>query len=201
MSTLKARWDAMPRALRWATAGLGAVVFYFGVAEPVLDATAKVRSRADAKAAMLAQYESNRQTLEAADKTVALGVSRLGNIEMPVESETRAVEFNRVIDGILSKHDLSDRSSTSRTVPLGNKSSLTSVIDSAYQVDRLVTDLQLVAEPEAIAEIIADFEEHPIVTTISRVQLRKAEGRDVGRAVRATLSVETWVLVKKGRKQ
>ena len=150
---------------------------------------------------MLAQYEANRQTLEAADKTVALGVSRLGNVEMPVVSETRAVEFNRVIDSILSKHDLSERSSTSRTVPLGNKSGLSTVIDSAYQVERLVTDLQLVAEPEAIAEIIAEFEKHPIVTTLSRVQLRKAEGRDVGRNVRASISVETWVLTKKGRKQ
>jgi hypothetical protein len=165
----------------------------------VLDATSRVKARADAKAAILAQYQQNRQQMEAADKTVAIGVSRLGNIEMPVESETRAVEFNRVIDDILSRQDLADRSSTSRSVPLGNNSTLNMVVDSAFRVERLVTDLQLTGEPEAIAAIIADLERHPLVTTLSRVQMRKAEGRDTGRSLRASISVETWVLVKKAR--
>ncbi|MFZ4573163.1 MAG: hypothetical protein ACOYN0_02120 [Phycisphaerales bacterium] len=199
MSSLAARWSTFPRAIRWAVLAGAGIAFYFGVAEPVLDATALIKSRADAKAAVLAQYQQNRLQLESADKMVAVGVSRLGNIEMPVASETRAVEFNRVIDEILSRHDLADRSSTSRSVPLGNNAALNLVVDSADRVERLVTDLQIVAEPEAIAQIIADFERHPLVTTISRVQMRKAEGRDSGRSIRATLSVETWVLVKKAR--
>jgi hypothetical protein len=73
------------------------------------------------------------------------------------------------------------------------------VVDSAFRVERLVTDLQLTGEPEAIAAIIADLERHPLVTTLSRVQMRKAEGRDTGRSLRASISVETWVLVKKAR--
>ena len=199
MTSFATRWAGLPRAIRWAAMGAAGVAFYFGVAEPVLDATSRVKARADAKAAILAQYQQNRQQMEAADKTVAIGVSRLGNIEMPVESETRAVEFNRVIDDILSRQDLADRSSTSRSVPLGNNSTLNMVVDSAFRVERLVTDLQLTGEPEAIAAIIADLERHPLVTTLSRVQMRKAEGRDAGRALRASISVETWVLVKKAR--
>jgi len=132
--------------------------------DPLLESTAKVKARADAKAAMLDQYQQNRQALETADKTVALGVSRLGNIEMPVESESRAVEFNRMIDDVLSRQDLGDRSSTSRTVPLGNNSTLAGVIDASLKVDRLVTELQLTGQPEAIAQIIAELESNPLVT-------------------------------------
>lgn len=199
MNRLVERWKQQPRAMQWAIlAGLGLAAFY-GLIDPLLETTAKVKARADAKAAMLDQYQQNRQALETADKTVALGVSRLGNIEMPIESESRAVEFNRMIDDVLSRQDLGDRSSTSRTVPLGNNSALAGVIDASLKVDRLVTELQLTGQPEAIAQIIADLERNPLVTTISRVQMRKAEGRDSGRNIRASISVETWVLSKKGR--
>jgi len=199
MNRLIERWKQQPRAMQWAIlAALGLAAFY-GLVDPLLEATEKVKSRADAKAAMLDQYQQNRQALETADKTVALGVSRLGNIEMPIESESRAVDFNRMIDDVLSRQDLGDRSSTSRTVPLGNNSALAGVIDASLKVDRLVTELQLTGQPEAIAQIIADLERNPLVTTISRVQMRKAEGRDSGRNIRASISVETWVLSKKGR--
>jgi hypothetical protein len=199
MNRLIERWKQQPRSMQWAIlAALGLAAFY-GLVDPLLEATEKVKSRADAKAAMLDQYQQNRQALETADKTVALGVSRLGNIEMPIESESRAVDFNRMIDDVLSRQDLGDRSSTSRTVPLGNNSALAGVIDASLKVDRLVTELQLTGQPEAIAQIIADLERNPLVTTISRVQMRKAEGRDSGRNIRASISVETWVLSKKGR--
>jgi hypothetical protein len=186
--------------MRWALCAVLALAFYFGVVEGALDAANALRVRADAKAALLAQYEQNRVTLEAADKQVAMGVMHFGAIEMPAESESRAVEFNRVIDGILSKHELQERSSTSRTVPLAGNTSLGLVIGSDYRVDRLVSDLQFVGSPEAATEIISDLERHPLVTTLSRVQLRKAEGRDTGRAVRVSLSVETWILAKKGKR-
>ncbi|MFN9992379.1 MAG: hypothetical protein ACK54H_03455 [Phycisphaerales bacterium] len=199
MNRLIERWKQQPRSMQWAIlAALGLAAFY-GLVDPLLEATEKVKSRADAKAAMLDQYQQNRQALETADKTVALGVSRLGNIEMPIESESRAVDFNSMIDDVLSRQDLGDRSSTSRTVPLGNNSALAGVIDASLKVDRLVTELQLTGQPEAIAQIIADLERNPLVTTISRVQMRKAEGRDSGRNIRASISVETWVLSKKGR--
>lgn len=200
MSTLLKRIETLPRAMRWALYGVMALALYFGIVEGALDATNSIRARADAKAALLAQYEQNRATLEAADKQVAIGVMRFGSVEMPSESETRAVEFNRVIDGILSRHDLVERSSTSRTVPLAGNTSLGLVVGSDFRVDRLVSDLQFVGTPEAATEIIADLERHPLVTTVSRVQLRKAEGRDSGRNVRASLSVETWVLAKKGKR-
>jgi hypothetical protein len=65
----------------------------------------------------------------------------------------------------------------------------------------MMRDIQFAADPDAAAAILADLERNPIVSTISRLQVRQADGRDRNaKMVRVTMTVETWLQARKGKK-
>jgi len=202
--SLTARYAALPRVTRWVIFAGALIATYFGVVEPVLDRTNQLSARADAKSASLAAYEKNRASLTAADAAVKLGLARFGMVEAPGDPEGRPVEFNRMIDALLDEHEISGASSTSRTVPLGNVP-LSQAFGPDFRVDRLVRDLQFESTPEALTAFLADIERRPLVTTVSRLNVRAEEGRDAkvaaSRSLRISLAVETWLLVRKGARK
>jgi len=204
MGGLTERWKNMPRVMRWSLMAGAFVAAYFLIIEPVLDKTNQWTAKADAKATALAAYEQNRALLTSADATVKLGVARYGIVEPPGDAEARPVEFNRMIDSLLDEHNIAGASSTSRTLPLGNVP-LSMAYGQDFRVDRLVRDLQFETEPENLAAFLADVERRPLVSTVSRLNVRADEGRDARsagkRSVRVSLAVETWLLVRKGTRK
>ncbi len=199
-----ARFATLPRVTRWVLSAALFIAAYFGVIEPVLDRTNQLWARGDANAASLVAYEKNRAALTAADADVKLGLARYGSVEGPGDPEARPVEFNRMIDALLDEHGITDASSTSRTVPLGNVP-LSQSFGPDFRVDRLVRELQFEAAPEALSAFLADAERRPLVTTVSRLNVRAEEGRggrgEENRLLRVSLAVETWLLVRKGARK
>lgn len=204
MSALIARFTSLPRVTRWALIAGAFIAAYFLIIEPALDRTNQLTAKANAKAVAISAYEKNRALLTAADSAVKLGVTRYGVVEPPGDAEARPIEFNRMIDSLLDEHGITGASSTSRTVPLGNVP-LSLAYGQDFRVDRLVRELQFEAEPEALTSFLADVERRPLVTTVSRLNVRADEGRDARnagkRAVRVSLAVETWLLVRKGARK
>jgi hypothetical protein len=65
----------------------------------------------------------------------------------------------------------------------------------------MMRDIQFSAPPEVAGAVLADLERLPVLSTISRLQVRTADGKDKeARQVRVTMTVETWLQARKGKK-
>ncbi len=199
VSTVK-RVSTLPLATRLLV-GLGLfLVMYFLVFEPMIDSTNRALAAAESKSALIATYSKTAASLESAASTVATGMKRFGHIEMPGDAEKRPLEFNQAVDEILRRNSVRESTSNSRTSPLG-AGPLGARVGTEFRVDRLQRDIQFTADPDLAAAVIADLERTPIVSTISRLQIRQADGKDKGtKMVRVTMTVETWLLARKGRR-
>ncbi len=194
------RFRAMPRATRWAIGGSVVIAAYFLVVEPVVEATSRRMTASQSKAAVIATHAKTAQAMQAASEMRAQGVRKFGMVELPGDPEKRPLEFNQQVDEILKRHGVRESTSTSRTSPMG-AGPLAAKITGEFRVDRMMRDIQFAADPDAAAAIIADLERSPIVSTISRLQIRQADGRDRNaKVVRVTMTVETWLQARKGKK-
>jgi len=199
MTTLAARYVALPSVMKFAIIALSIVGVYFGLAEPALDRINQLSSRADGKSALLKKHAKGAAALKDAADAVETGIRHFGAVEAPVDSEERPLKFNQAVDKILNQHEVRESTSTSRTAPIG-PGPLTSKVAGDYRVDKLMKDIQFIADPASAAAVIADLERLPLVSTISQLQIRQAEGKDKTKIVRVKMVVETWVLARKGKK-
>lgn len=194
------RFESMSRATRWAIGGGLVIAAYFLVVEPVVDATSRRLSSSESKAAVIASHAKTAQAMQIASEIRAQGVRKFGLVDLPGDPEKRPLEFNQQVDEILKRHGVRESTSTSRTSPLG-AGPLAAKITGEFRVDRMMRDIQFAADPDAAAAILADLERNPIVSTISRLQVRQADGRDRNaKMVRVTMTVETWLQARKGKK-
>jgi hypothetical protein len=198
MSTLRARWSALPRAGRWGLLFALFLALYFGVIERAVDMYVRYAGRADADQAQLIRFEqASDQVLRAAQQT-NLGLRTFGVVDEPADSEVRQEELNRAIDQILRRNGVEGHTSTTRTVPMG-KARLSELVPANTRLERLSKTIDFSAHPGAVAGVIADLEQTPAVATISAVTLKTADSRDrPGRLLSATITIEAWVLARKG---
>lgn len=199
MSALIHRWSTLPRSARWLTVAAAAIVAYFAAIEPALDLHGKLRQRADAKAAILANFRKAESRLRSAEAEVTLGVGRYGVVEFPGDQQQVSVAFNKAVDEVLSKHGVREQTSTSRVQSMG-AGAMSKAVGQDFRVERLVRDIQFQSEPEVVSAVLADLERSGIVSNVPRVQLRQGENKDkTSRLVRTSLSVESWVISKKSK--
>lgn len=193
MSALLARLRALPRAAQWGVWAALALVAYFAIVEPTLELRAAWASKADDKSqALVALARGTREGDE-----VELGIRRFGVVKPPGDPRERADAFNRRINEVLKSHEVTDHTGTTRTISL-TTGPLNSALDASGQrVDRFIREIQFEAAPETLAAVLADLERSPEVAAVSKVQVRKSE-EGGGRLLRATVSVEAWVLARKG---
>jgi hypothetical protein len=192
--TLAEHIRAMPRATRWALAGLAAVAAYFAVVEPVLDYRGKLEGQAQAAEARLAAYRRETEERREAAAAIERGESRFTKVAFPGEADRSAEELNRRVNEVLDANGIRERTLRSRGAPLGT-SSLDKVLRPTDRIDRRIIEIQFEASPEQAAAALAGLEQSPEVTNVSRVQLDRSPN---GRMVRASFSVEAWVRVPKG---
>lgn len=195
--SLMQRWTTAPRVVKIAVLGGAGIAGYFLVGEPCLDAWNRLNTSADKDQAVLEKFAAVEADLRKAGETVALGTKQFGKVEFPGDPEQRPLAFNRAVDDILRKHGVRGQTSTTRTVGLG-PGALTTRVGADMKVDRLTRALEFQAPPEQIAAILADLEQHPLVTTVSTIQLRSGDSRQEGRNLTASMTIETWMLAKKG---
>lgn len=202
MTSVIDRIKSWPRALKWALLGAIIIAAYFVAIEPAIDTYNSWKGGADVAQARLAAFERDEDVRQQERQAIELGLRQFGRVAFPGEERARSEDLNRVIEQVFSRHDVRDRTQTTRRAPLG-QGPIDKSIASDQRIDRLIIDVQFDATPEQIAGVVADLEQSEVVAAVSRVQLRKAadgdRGRASGRIVRANLSVEAWLLSKRER--
>lgn len=198
MSSLVATYRSLPRSVRWILIGGAGILGYFVVLEPTVEYVTRLNSESDSMASQLARTDAERRARAGAEEVIRLGISRFGNVEFPGDPEARPVEFNKQISETISRHGLKEDATTrSSTLSAGP---LSGIVGTDKRVERIVKELQVTATPEQVIKLIADLEQLPTVATVSRVQIRKpSENEQAGRKVKADISVETWVVARKGK--
>lgn len=202
MKGLIDRIKAWPRAVQWAALAGVILAAYFLVVEPGIDRYLSLSRTANEAQAKLADFSADGAAREQQRQSIDLGLRQFGRVEFPGDERSRSEALARAIEQILSKHDVRERTQTTRRAPLG-VGPLDRAVGVDNRVDRLIVELSFDASPEQVAAVLADLEQSPVVACVSRVQIRKApEGdrsRPAGRTVRATLSVEAWLLARRER--
>ena len=200
MSSITSALASTSLAVRLA---LGFGVFlaaYFLMLEPLIDSVSRKLSSCESKAALIATYSKTAQAMATAADVRREGVQKFGVVELPGEPEKRPLEFNQQVDAVLKQHDVRESTSTSRTAPMGN-GPLSAKIGADFRADRMMRDIQFSASPDVAGAVLADLERLPVVSTISRLQIRTADGKEKdARQVRVTMTVETWLQARKGKK-
>lgn len=197
--TLAERYRSLPRAARWGLIAVGVIIAYFAAIEPALDRINKVRAKVGTKEAILASYERDQDKLRMAYNEIGAGLTRYGDVsfEFADRSDARATEFNKTVAAILKKHGVSQSTTTARPATLGT-GPLQDAVGQGYRVERLINEYQFEAEPEVVTAVLADLERSPLVSAVSRIQVRKGDAKE-GRKVRAVIAAELWSRVPKGR--
>jgi len=198
MTELRTKWSGLPRSVRWLSAFLLFLGLYFLVVEPGVDRFRKFTTLGDVHEATLTKYAAAKDEVRRASETVKLGVAHFGAVEFPGDYNQRSRELNTAIDDILQRNGVQGHTGTTRTVAMG-QGVLSKKVQEDSKVERLTRTIDFTAYPGAVAGVLADLEQTPVVSTISAVQLRQAETRDgPGRQMNVTITIETWVLAKKG---
>lgn len=197
--TLIEQMARLPRAARWALIAVAVIVAYFAVIEPALNHLNSLRARVSAKEAIIANAVRDKPKIDSASATIRLGVGRYGQIgfNFSDEVDTRSTTFNQEVAAILRTHGVGQHTSTTRPATLGT-GPLLDAVGQGFRVERLINEYQFDAEPEVVTAVLADLERTPLVTAISRVQIRKGDPRE-GRKVKATIAAELWSRTPKGR--
>jgi hypothetical protein len=207
MNALLAKLKALPRAATWAIGALLLLVAYFGVIEPVLDATNAARSRADALAAGLQKERALTSTDSDQGRTLANGRRSFGEPYLPEHPDNKPEALHTRVDTILGDRGITTRVKNERRIRIAGDEAakLLGPLAATSNVERLILDITFDASPETIASILSDLEQAKEVAAISRVELRRPDATGSrgaaapasgSRTVKATISAEAWVLSK-----
>lgn len=195
------RFNSMPLAARMlAWFGVGLLGYFFAL-EPLLDMYNEYRQVGDIKQSELERTAAAGEAVKRAGENALLGVNRFGAVDFPSDPQARSLAFNKVVGEILQKHGITGETSTTRTTPLTGSSALVKKAATAnFRIDKLTKTLEFQADADAVAKVIADLEQSPLVSTISNVQVRQVDTRNqTQRQVSASITAETWVLARKER--
>ncbi len=198
------RWfQGLPRAGQWLVMLGVLLVGYFGIVEPVLDATASARARVETLRAAIRSGVDGAGGAKSDRDAVELGARLYGEVRLPGEEKAGSEALSKRVADVLRAHGVREYTQADRrlTLPAGP---LTREVGAEHRVERIVKDIQFEASPDALASVLADLERSPEVSAVSRIQFRKAGSGSGGRGasakvLRANMAVESWVLVKKGR--
>src|SRR4051812_40934406 len=157
MSPLLARYNAMPRTIRWALWAGVVLIAYLAVIDPLVIAQASaLHARAKDMAAKLVSLDADVRSGRSAD--VAKAIARYGSVAPPSNDPERATQlFNATIYEVMKKHGITKFSSPLRTAPIG-PGPLAKTVAADERVERRIVDVQFDATPEEVAGILADME-------------------------------------------
>jgi hypothetical protein len=195
--SLLAAYRNLPRAGRWGVVACLGLLAYFAVVEPVVTHLGRLNHEAKTRSAELVGFSRESQALGRTRSSVELGQKYFGEVAAPGDSASRVEVFNRRIAEVLERHGVRDSKTTARRSSM-SKGPLLASLGNGAAVSREFSDLQFEATPEQVTAIVADLEKVPEVAGVSRVQLRRVDDESGSRLLRASISVETWVVQRRG---
>lgn len=199
MSKLIDSFNRMPRSARW-LAGFGAFLgLYYGVLEPSLDAANTARDRADRLEIALRRERALLAANSQAGRELERGVATYGLPRHPTDPAARPETLQRAVNAILLKHGVENATYSERSGII-RADEAAAVVGAGSKLDRFVLDVTFEASPDDTIAILADLEQAPDVTAVSRIKIDKAVAtRSRGseeshsRTVRVTIAVESWI--------
>jgi hypothetical protein len=174
------------------------LIAYLAVIDPLIIAKASaLHARAADMAAKLVALDNDVRSGGSANNAKA--ISQFGSVSPPSSDPERATQlFNATIYDIMKKHNVTRYTSPSRTAPMG-PGPLSRTVATDERAERRIADIQFDATPEDVGAILADMERSPQISSVSRVQVRKADKENNSRQLQTTITAETWVITKKAR--
>lgn len=190
-ASMRARWAALPRAVRWLVlSGLG-LAAYFAVVEPVIEMTLEANGRADAMAARIRVVNGMDAKADGDRQVIALGSRMHGDVSMPGPRSEAATGLNRAVDRALREAGV--RGARTQTTEQNLRDGpATHYYGGRGSLVKLVSTVSFDASPEAFSQVLGALESDPDVSAVTRVLVRRAD--DGSRSVSATLTVEAWAL-------
>ncbi|GEM_PF-855629 len=207
MSKLTDAIGSIPRAAKWGIAAACAFGLYFLVIERVIDRTNFYALRADKLDSNL-QRVTDLESPDSVDGALLLvGRRTYGVPQLPTDSAARPEAIHRVVDEVLEEHGIDDRTKTEKSLTL-TADRLSELTLGEGRVERYIVEVSFEATQETVARVIADLEQSPVITVISRVKIdrvtayagtREPTTANSGpKLVRAAIAAETWVRVRGG---
>ncbi|MFM9959469.1 MAG: hypothetical protein ACKVZJ_15540 [Phycisphaerales bacterium] len=198
MKRLLSMLVALPRAARWAVLALLAVLGYFGVEAAVLDPMNQMNAQADAAALTIQKAVDQAGRRAEADGTIALAVSRFGDVALPGDFQTVTAELDNAVQEVFKGRGVEPgRSNKRKPTPLG-RDVMSGVLPANKEVQRIGLEVTFESDQALVGALIADIERSPIITTISEINIKTLP--DKGK-VQATIVPEAWIIVEKGARR
>jgi hypothetical protein len=192
----------LPRAAQWGV--VAATIFggYFLIVEPALEARNRHDAAADAIENSLRRTEQLFSDKSDDGLLLINGVRAFGVPQLPNARDTRPEAIQRIVDEILEDHGVDTRTKTERTSTLtGDRAR---AIAGDGRIERYIVEVSFEADQATVARIVADLEQSPVVSAVSRVKVdRTAVGSRYAESssaspdrVRATINAESWMVVR-----
>ncbi len=193
---LAERWKGLPRAARWLLIAGVAIGGYLGVVDPLLASRQASAFAADRAARKLEDYARQSGRWEEAKRQIEFGARQFGEVRLPGSGRGMEAEASNRIRAALADRGIAEWDiQTARGVPLARGIPSELEGGEGEELQKVTFTVRLTDEPDVVAEVIAEIERMPEVTTIGQVQLRRLSGDEA--MVQATLTPETWVLARR----
>lgn len=189
-----ARWRALPRSAKWGAMGLGFLLAYFVIVDPLLAFTNKLDAAADVAQIQLREYDRQEASRAEALDRIAIGSAAFGSVEIPAKDSSRVTKVSDQIGAILNDHGVKEWNvQTARGSPLGRALLPALYRPDSEELQKVTFTVTLTDRQATVLSVIAELERIPEIAAINSVQLRRAEkGKD---RISATLSPEVWIIV------
>lgn len=196
MSSLIARWSALPRAARWSALAAAGIAAYFLVIEPALDATASLSARADALQAGVDRRNERARAESEAGRLRSLAAANFGAPALPGRAE-RSGELNARLEEVFRGRAVGSLAMKARAPVALGRGALEAGLQEIEQAQRLIVDVDFESTPDVATAVLADLERAGEIAAINRIILRKIE-KDGKKLVQVSISPEAWVIGPRG---
>ena len=193
-----AKFRALPRAVRWGVVTGALTALYFGLEWAVIDPTNRMNAEADAAALSVGRAVDQAGRRTDADSTIALAVSKFGEVALPGDFQTVTAELDNAVQEVFKGRGIEPgRSSKRKPSPLG-RDVMAGLLPANKEVQRIGAEVTFECDQALVGALIADLERSDRITTISEINIKTLA--DKGK-VQATIVPEAWIIVDKGARR
>lgn len=198
MNRLMGVYAGLPRAARWGVLALLGLAGYFAVEALVLDPMNRMNNDANIAALTIQRAVDQAGRRAEADSTIALAVSRHGDVALPGDFQTVTAELDNAVQEVFKGRGVEPgRSNKRKPSPLG-RDVMSGVLPANKEIQRIGLEVTFESDQALVGALIADLERSGVITTISEVNIKTLA--DKGK-VQATIVPEAWIIVEKGARR
>lgn len=198
MNRLMGVYAGLPRAARWGVLALLGLAGYFAVEALVLDPMNRMNNDANIAALTIQRAVDQAGRRAEADSTIALAVSRYGDVALPGDFQTVTAELDNAVQEVFKGRGVEPgRSNKRKPSPLG-RDVMSGVLPANKEIQRIGLEVTFESDQALVGALIADLERSGVITTISEVNIKTLA--DKGK-VQATIVPEAWIIVEKGARR